>query len=106
MNENLPGNQVANGHGGYRPGSGRKPSKATAAIREIVNNPKCIENALKFAEESPAFWFQLYQQIHGKPAQAVALSGSIDHGVTHQVELPGGHTLASCATQLPDSRPN
>ena len=95
-----------NGHGGARPGSGRPISASTKAIREIVNDPKCIKNALKLAKESPAFWFQLYQQIHGKPAQAVAISGSVDHAVVHQVELPGGYAVATPTPALPDPRPN
>ena len=61
-----------------KPGrSGRRPSEALQMIRNLVNDPQCLRAARERARKDPVFWFQLYQQIHGRPAQAVTLSGSL-----------------------------
>lgn len=90
--------------GGPRPGSGRKASAATKAIREIVNDPECIENALRFAATNAEFWFKLYQQIHGRPYQQIG--ATVEHLERHEVSLPSGDPIPTCGPDLSTFGPN
>ena|ERR1043166_7130720 len=85
--------------GGARPGAGRKPSAATLAIRAAIDDPVALRKAKARARKDPAFWFQLYQQIHGRPAQAVlvgqgefeqAQDGSLTYRAVYGSAPPAG----------------
>jgi len=68
--------------------SGRRPSDATVAIRGIVNDPECFRIVEERAKQDPVFWFQLYQQIHGRPPQAIELSGPARGPIVYRADFP------------------
>jgi len=90
--------------GGPRAGAGRKPNAVTIALREIIANPKAIENAFKFAETNAVFWLQLVQQVHGRPYQQIG--ARVETVERHEVRLPSGDPVPTCAADIPTFGPN
>lgn len=91
------------GSGGWRPGSGRKASPATKIIRRIVNDPTALKAAFEYARNNPLFWFQLYQQIHGRAPQAIALDVKDNRNNEYKSLFAAGDEILPATTaELPN----
>jgi hypothetical protein len=92
------------GRGGYRPGAGRKPSEFKLFMRSVASDPEAWEKARERAREDPVFWLKCCEFAHGRPAQAVQLSGSVEVPRQVVLTLPGVADLPPTFAALPGAR--
>jgi len=86
----------SSGHGGKRPGAGRKcvdGKSAREVMREIALDPTCIANAWQHAKEHPEFWLRCYEAGFGKPPQAIGLTVE-DKRDSYGIRLEDGTVVA------------
>lgn len=98
---------MANGHGGRRPGAGRKclPSTWREWCRAVVNDPAVRKAILERAKRDPEFALRVADHGFGRPPQAlgVTVSGDAKKPLVYQAVFADGGVAAASAVALSES---
>ena len=96
---------MANGWGGPRPGSGRKPKNGAwrEFCRKLALSPAVKKLIRTEAERDPAFALKVCEHAFGRPYQSLELKGEVQHtqNVVYVARFEDGDPLFTSGLPVP-----